>query len=731
VLLLLAFLAMSISGWAQAIPQATTSIANVITSNSATLNATVNPEGLQTTVVFEYSTPTDNGLAYGLTSTSMVIPAGTSNVSVAIPITGLLGDTVYHFQVLATNSQGSNTLTAAQDRQFTTYPAPVFGTPAQPVLSALGALVAYPVSGNGEPTSVYVQFGTTTSYGSTTPAVSIGSNARLTTVYGSLAPLLANTLYHYQLVTTSTRGGTNFSPDQTFTTLAIQTAPPVNAYQGSAAVGTTGGFFNDFGPPAINQNNEVAFYSTVAGGPDGKPLGNNPPGIWTDSSSGTLTLVAEVATTPVPGVTGAKFLSFTNPVLNDAGAVAFTGVMQPKGVLVTNSNNSGIWSTSSGTLSLVAREGSSAPGTSISSGPFATFDFLPSVGITDVNTVFLGTLNINAAAGVTSSNNQGIWEGTTGGTTGVNGDVTLRVRTGDDVGSKTILRFNLFPTAPIPPIQTKSFASNTGDLVLGAQFTDKTTGIITVTGGTPSTISLIADSDDSGNPAPGTGGATFASFGTPTINTADNIAFQALLNVKGSGASGIWAGPAGSLQLIARSGQIAPQTSPSQTFTTLSDPAMDNNGDVAFRGITTGPSKSNAGIWATNAGSLVLVAQSGEQAPGCAPGAVFQSFTSWGLADTGQVVFTATIAPSSTAGITFNNNAGLWAIDQNGALQLIVQTGNIIDGKTIDGISFVFGNDLLSQQTFGQTRGFSQVTGNISYLVTFTDKTTGIYTVSF
>jgi hypothetical protein len=321
----------------------------------------------------------------------------------------------------------------------------------------------------------------------------------------------------------------------------------------------------------------------------------------------------------------------------------------------------------------------------------------------------------------------GIWEGTTAG------NLTLLLRTGDIVGTKTILRFNLFPVAPVPPIQTRNFATNTGDLVTGAQFTDKTTGIVTVEGGTQA---LVEASSDPSFLAPGTGGATYASFGNPIINTGDNIAFQALLNkatgvVAASNDSGIWAGAAGALQLIARTGQPATGTLSPSNFLVLNDPVINSGNEVAFRGVTTGPTATNSGIWTSTGGALTLVAQTGTQAPGCPTGSKFQTFNSWGLADTGQVVFAATLIPNSNAGISFTNDSGLWAVDSNGNLQLIVQTSDVIDGKTVQSIGFVPGEDLLSQQADGQTRGFSQVSGDITYLVTFTDKTTAIFTVSF
>jgi len=87
-------------------PTVTTGSAISITSGSATLNGTVNPNGKKTTYYFEYGTTT----SYGLTSGTNWAGAGsgTSDVSVSATITGLSPNTTYHYRIVATNSAGTS-----------------------------------------------------------------------------------------------------------------------------------------------------------------------------------------------------------------------------------------------------------------------------------------------------------------------------------------------------------------------------------------------------------------------------------------------------------------------------------------------------------------------------------------------------------------------------------------------------------------------------------------------
>jgi hypothetical protein len=76
------------------------------TIHGATLNGSVNPGGLDTTVQFVYGT--DAALLDSATLTLDVtpVPAGNAVVPVSAPVTDLLAETAYFFKVTATNSLG-------------------------------------------------------------------------------------------------------------------------------------------------------------------------------------------------------------------------------------------------------------------------------------------------------------------------------------------------------------------------------------------------------------------------------------------------------------------------------------------------------------------------------------------------------------------------------------------------------------------------------------------------
>ena len=102
------------TGMAQrySIPVVTTKPATYVASFSATLNGSVDPQGLTTTVYFQYGTTT----SYGLT-TAPQSRHGNTNQNVAANIRSLTANTVYHFRIVATNSAGTR---YGSDKTFTT-----------------------------------------------------------------------------------------------------------------------------------------------------------------------------------------------------------------------------------------------------------------------------------------------------------------------------------------------------------------------------------------------------------------------------------------------------------------------------------------------------------------------------------------------------------------------------------------------------------------------------------
>jgi len=85
-------------------PTVVTTTATSMTSNSAQLNGTVNPNGASTAYYFEYGTTT----SYGSTTISLNAGSGTSAVPVNSSISGLNTNTTYHYRLVATNSGGTS-----------------------------------------------------------------------------------------------------------------------------------------------------------------------------------------------------------------------------------------------------------------------------------------------------------------------------------------------------------------------------------------------------------------------------------------------------------------------------------------------------------------------------------------------------------------------------------------------------------------------------------------------
>jgi hypothetical protein len=210
-------------------PTATTKSVSAVRDNTATLNASVNPNGMATTVYFEYGTST----GYGARSSSKSIGAGRSAVNVAIGISGLSFNTVYHVRVVASNAVGTN---AGADQAFATTGRPVIRAGAASGMTSTTATLGATVDPSGHKASWYFQYGTSTGYGLVTPTRSSSSANGTRNVTEPIAGLTAGTTYHYRLVATNS-DGTTYGPDTAFATAG----PPLTLATSSTAVLLSGG----------------------------------------------------------------------------------------------------------------------------------------------------------------------------------------------------------------------------------------------------------------------------------------------------------------------------------------------------------------------------------------------------------------------------------------------------------------------------------------------------------
>lgn len=109
-------------------PAVVTGSASGVTSTSATLNGTVNPEGATTTYQFQYGTSTSYG------SVAPAAPAsagsGSSAIGESANLTGLSASTTYDYRLVATNATGT---TDGSNQTFTTPAASSPGSAFTPV----------------------------------------------------------------------------------------------------------------------------------------------------------------------------------------------------------------------------------------------------------------------------------------------------------------------------------------------------------------------------------------------------------------------------------------------------------------------------------------------------------------------------------------------------------------------------------------------------------------------
>jgi sugar lactone lactonase YvrE len=214
-LALLAFAILPVSASAES-PGVTTEPADEVTTKAATLRGSVNPHGFATTYRFEYGTTTSYG-------TSVPVPdksggSSTSNVKVSETISGLKGNTTYHFRIAAISAEGSS---FGKDVTFTTESGLPIVAPFSPSEVTLNAVTLKgAVNPNGLETKYRFEYGLTTSYGTTVPAPdkSVGSGTSEVEVSEKVSGLAPGITYHFRLVATNAEG-TSFGYDQAVTTI--------------------------------------------------------------------------------------------------------------------------------------------------------------------------------------------------------------------------------------------------------------------------------------------------------------------------------------------------------------------------------------------------------------------------------------------------------------------------------------------------------------------------------
>ncbi len=258
-------------------PTVTTDPVSDPAETSATLNGTIDPEGIQSSYHYEYGLDTN----YGQSTDPVDAGSGSGANSAPQGVTGLDPNTTYHYRIVGSHSSGQ---ILGEDQSFTTVAAPpVVG--ASMVASAITP-TSVRIHGSVDPqhsaTNFYVEYGTTTSYGSATVGEPAGDSPADTPVQTALTGLLPGTLYHFRIVADNGTGGPQPGADRTFIT-APATAAGATAITSQMA--TLTGVLN---PHGVQTSYHFAY------GPS-PGMGQSTAGVSAGSGDGELAVSAPVA----------------------------------------------------------------------------------------------------------------------------------------------------------------------------------------------------------------------------------------------------------------------------------------------------------------------------------------------------------------------------------------------------------------------------------------------------
>jgi hypothetical protein len=209
-------------------PTVDTGVAQNITRTSATASGTIDPAGDPTTYRFVYAVQAsyEAGLAaatdpYNQSTATGNLPAGYETEEIGpVLLSELQPGTTYHYALVAGNSVGTTT---GADATFTTAPPtpPLVTTGAAEGVTQTGATIHGGVDTRGLSTIVSFEFGTTPFSGSATPATVDSGSGTTLSVSAAFGNYLQPGVTYYYRVVASSRDGTSYGAELSFTTGAF------------------------------------------------------------------------------------------------------------------------------------------------------------------------------------------------------------------------------------------------------------------------------------------------------------------------------------------------------------------------------------------------------------------------------------------------------------------------------------------------------------------------------
>ena len=231
-------------------PLIITTEATKVTTTTAVLNGSVNPNYFSTDVYFEYGKTT----GYGSLASSNAKYNGNLNSPVKVDVSGLDPATEYHFRMKAENTFG---ISYSEDMTFLTLGlAPSAITHPATNVMALSARFKATVTANLVSTTVTFEYGTTTGYGATAlPFISSVTGSVPVEVLADLNGLEPNNTYHFRVKAVN-KVGIAYGSDMTFTTDSAVKDIDGNVYN-RGIIGTQEWLLENLRTTRLNDGTEI------------------------------------------------------------------------------------------------------------------------------------------------------------------------------------------------------------------------------------------------------------------------------------------------------------------------------------------------------------------------------------------------------------------------------------------------------------------------------------------
>jgi hypothetical protein len=229
-----------------AVEAVSTGPAEAVTGNTAKLTGSLAPDGTDAHYYFEYGTepgiysataPVPPGSDAGNGGAECLPPGGVkcSPVAAATIVTGLIGNTTYHYRLVAVNAFGT---TPGSEQTLTTLSTAVIAAGEAKEVTGSGAELRATVNPEGLPvTRCRFEYGTSTAYGTAVPCeqklTQIGFGTEPVPVSARIAGLSPNATYYWRLSVEDPNGEAH-EPGHTFiypTTTTTPELPDHRAYE--------------------------------------------------------------------------------------------------------------------------------------------------------------------------------------------------------------------------------------------------------------------------------------------------------------------------------------------------------------------------------------------------------------------------------------------------------------------------------------------------------------------